>query len=124
MPASCAGANGSIIAGRHWAGLCIGTTGNGDVNRHRRFGAGPNPPTQAKQCHGTLRGTVALHNIQNRILAQPEPVADLPIGLAFADELEHLRCESVCFDALTRSAAEHDPALSRCGDPGTHPLAH
>ena len=44
-------------------------------------------PTQANQPHDTLRSTVALNDIQNRILAQPEPVADLPIELAFADEL-------------------------------------
>jgi hypothetical protein len=33
------------------------------------------------------RYAVALHNIQDRILAQPEPAADFPIRLAFADEL-------------------------------------
>jgi hypothetical protein len=67
--------------------FCIGTAGNGHVSRHRQLRAGRYRPIQANQPHGTLRSTVALNDIQNRILAQPEPVADLPIELAFADEL-------------------------------------
>jgi hypothetical protein len=51
---------------------------------------------------------------EDGILAQPESMTDFPVGLTFADQLEHFGSESVCLDALTRPPAEHDAALA-CG---------
>ena len=72
---------------------------------------------------GSSCRTVPLDDPEDRILAQPESVADLSIGLTFADQLEHLRCKSIGFDSLARPATEHDAALLGGSDPGAHSLA-
>lgn len=49
-------------------------------------------------------------------------MADLPVRLPFADQLEHLRCESIGFDTLARPATKHDAALLRGCDAGSDPF--
>jgi len=80
-------------------------------------------PIQLSQRRATLRSTVPFDDSEHCILAQSKPVADFPIRLAFADQLEHLRCKSIRFDTLARPAAKHDAALLRGGDAGSDPLA-
>jgi hypothetical protein len=55
---------------------------------------------------------VPLNDPEDRILAQSKPVADFPIRLTFADQLEYLGCKSIRFDALARSPAEHHAAFT------------
>jgi hypothetical protein len=59
-----------------------------------------------------LRSAIALNDIQDGILAQPQPMAYFPVRLAFADELQHFGGVTVCLDALTRAPAEHDSTLA------------
>jgi hypothetical protein len=61
-----------------------------------------------------LCSAVSFHNVENGILAESESVADFSIRLSFADELQHLGCESISFDSLTGSAAKDDDAFL-CG---------
>jgi|HubBroStandDraft_1064217.scaffolds.fasta_scaffold1932543_1 hypothetical protein len=67
--------------------------------------------------------TVPLDDPEDRILAQPEPVADLSIGLALADKLQHFGRETVGLDSLTGSPTEDDATLSSRGDAGSHAFA-
>jgi hypothetical protein len=67
--------------------------------------------------------TVTLHDTEHGILAEPKAMTDFPIRLTFADELEHLRGESVGLDALTGSPTEHDAVLASRGEAGSNPLA-
>jgi TnpA family transposase len=57
---------------------------------------------------GIFSSAIALDDIEDRILAQPEPVAYFPIRLAFTDELQHFGGVTVRLHTLTRSSAEHD----------------
>jgi hypothetical protein len=41
-----------------------------------------------------------LHNIEDRTLAQSQPMADFSPGLSFADELEYFGRKAIRLDAL------------------------
>jgi hypothetical protein len=69
-------------------------------------------PTERRVC-----SPIAFHDIEHRILAQPKPMADFPVRLTFADELENLWCETICLNALPWPAAEHDATLLSRRDP-------
>jgi hypothetical protein len=65
---------------------------------------------KAPQC--LLRGSVAFDDVEHRILAQPEPMANFPVRLAFADKLQHFGRETIRLNALARSPTEDDAALA------------
>jgi hypothetical protein len=66
---------------------------------------------------------MALDDLQHGVLADAEPMANLPVGLAGAYELQYLRCVAIGLDPLAGSAAEHDATFSSSGNAGSHPLA-
>jgi hypothetical protein len=70
-----------------------------------------------------LRSAVAIDDVQDRIFAQSEPMADFSIRLAFTDKLEDLGGKTIRFHPLARPPAEHHAALSCRGDSGADPLA-
>ena len=70
-----------------------------------------------------LCSPVALHNIQDSILAQTEPVADFPIRLAFTDKLEDFGREAVCLHALTGSPPEYHAPFAGSRYARANPLA-
>ena len=84
--------------------------------------AGQSRTTHSSQGQSTSCRTVPLDDLEDRILAQSEPVADFAIRLTFADQLENLGCKSIGFDALARPTTEHDAAQARSRDAGTHTL--
>jgi hypothetical protein len=77
------------------------------------YAIAPHRPIQAQSA--CLRHSVALHNIQDRILAQSKTMTDLPIGLTFANKLQHFGREPIRLHALSWSPAEHDTPLA--GEP-------
>lgn len=66
---------------------------------------------------------MALEDVEHRVLADAEPVTDLPIRLAGADQLQDLRGTAVRLDPLPQAATEYHVTPAGCGDPGVHPLA-
>ena len=66
---------------------------------------------------------VTLNDAQDRVLAQPQPVADFPIRLTFTDQLEHFGGETVGLYALPGAPTEHDITPPSRGNAGADPLA-
>src|ERR1700688_1716793 len=102
--------------------LCICMTGNDNDCSHSKCSPDQSPTTHSSQGQSTSCRTVPLDDLEDRILAQSEPVADFAIRLTFADQLENLGCKSIGFDALARPTTEHDAAQARSRDAGTHTL--
>jgi hypothetical protein len=98
-------------------------TGNGNDCSHSRCSLGQIWTTHPSQGFRQSCRTLALDDLEDRIFAQPQPVADLSVRLAFTDELEHSGGETVCLYALAGSPAKDDTPLA-CGCyAGTNPLA-
>jgi hypothetical protein len=69
------------------------------------------------------RCAMALHDIEHGVLADPEPLTDLPVRLAGADHLQDLGIEPIGLDSLAGRRPHTTPHFFRRRDPGAHPLA-
>jgi hypothetical protein len=62
-------------------------------------------------------------DIEDRVLAQPEPVTHFPIRLAIAYELWHFEGVTIRFNPLTRAPTEHNPPFASSCNTRTDPFA-